>query len=260
MPFADLKNARIHYDLAGPGGAPVVVFSNSLGTTFSMWDAQASEFSRHFRVLRYDTRGHGLSSVPPGPYTLQELAQDVLELLDHLGIVQASFCGLSVGGMTGLWLGEHAPNRLRKLVACSAAAKIGTLDVWNARIDSVRRDGMGMIIPGILERWFTPAFRARSPEAVQTTRHMLEGTPVDGYIACCAAVRDTDLREAVSSIRVPTLVVTGAQDPVTPPADGHFLTEHILGTQYQELQGAHLFNVESAAEFTTQVLHFLNTA
>ncbi len=259
MAFAELKNARIHYDLAGPEGAPVIVFSNSLGTNLSMWDAQASEFSRQFRVLRYDTRGHGLSSVPPGPYSLQELAQDVLELLDHAEIAQASFCGLSIGAMTGLWLGLCAPQRLRKLVVCSAAAKIGTPDVWNARIDSIRRDGMNAVVPGILERWFTPAFRARSPEAVETTRHMLESASVDGYTACCAAVRDTDLRETVSAIRLHALVVTGAQDPVTPPTDGHFLTKHIPGAQYLELQGAHLFNVESAAEFTAHALHFLNT-
>jgi 3-oxoadipate enol-lactonase len=258
MPFANLKNVCVHYDLSGPEDAPVLVLSNSLGTNFSMWDAQASAFSKHFRVLRYDTRGHGLSSVPPGPYSLEQLARDVLELLDDLGIAQVSFCGLSLGGMTGLWLARHAPNRMSKLVACSTAAKLGTPEVWNARLDAVRRDGMKAIIPGVLERWFTPAFRLSSPEAVEITRRMLENAPVEGYAACCAAVRDMDLREDLAAIHVPTLVATAKDDPVTTPADGHFLTEQIPGARYKEFPGAHLFNLESATEVTAEVLRFLN--
>jgi 3-oxoadipate enol-lactonase len=224
-----------------------------------MWDAQTPAFSQHFRVLRYDTRGHGLSSIPPGPYSLQELAQDVLELLDHIKIPAASFCGLSLGGMTGLWLARHAPTRIQKLVACSTAAKLGTPEIWNARINAVRGGGMKAVVPGVLERWFTPAFHASSPETVQTTRQMLETASVKGYAACCAAVRDMDLREDLSSIGVPTLIATATADPVTTPVDGHFLADHIPGARYLELPGAHLFNVESSAEFTAEVLRFLNT-
>ncbi len=255
---ADLTSARIHYDLSGPKNAPALVLSNSLGTTFAMWDAQASAFSQNFRVLRYDTRGHGLSSIPPGPYTLQQLAQDVLELLDHENITEASFCGLSLGGMTGLWLARHAPNRLRKLMACSTAAKLGTPEVWNTRIEAVRLEGMKAVVPGVLERWFTPAFHAASPEAVQTTRRILESAPVEGYTACCAAVRDMDLREDLAAIQASTLIATALKDPVTTPVDGHFLADHIPSARYLEFPGAHLFNVESATEFTAVALHFLN--
>ncbi len=258
MPFANLRSVRLHYELAGPDDAPVVVFSNSLGANLTMWDAQAPEFSRCYRVLRYDTRGHGESSLPDGPHNLPGLAHDVLDLLDYLSIPVVSFCGLSLGGITGLWLGRHTPQRIRKLIVCSTAAKIGTREIWDARIDLVRREGMQAVVPGILERWLTPAFHATSPETVEATRRVLESAPVEGYVAGCEAVRDTDLRAELAGVSVPTLVVMGASDPVTPPADGRFLAGSIPGARYLELSGAHLFNVESPAKFAAEALGFLN--
>ena len=247
----------LHYELTGPANAPVVVFSNSLGADLSMWDMQAPELSRHFRVLRYDTRGHGKSSLPAAPHDVASLGGDLLGLLDSLSLSQVSFCGLSLGAMTGMWLALHAPQRLRKLILCSGAAKIGTQETWNTRIELVNHSGMQAVVPGILERWFTADFRMRSPEAVKATQVMLERASVSGYIAGCAAVRDTDLRQILHEIAVPTLVVNGASDPVTPPADGKFLAERIPAARYTELAGAHLFNVESSHEFTREILQFL---
>lgn len=260
MPFANLRSVRLHYELAGPDDAPVVMFSNSLGADLSMWSLQVSDFSRRYRVLRYDSRGHGESSLPAGPHNLPALAGDVLDLLDYLTIPIVSLCGLSLGGMTGLWLAQHAPKRIRRVIACSSAAKIGTQETWDARIGLVRREGMAAVVPGILERWFTAPFHASSPQTVQALRRTLESISADGYAAGCAAVRDADLREGLSAVAVPALVVNGASDPVTPPADGRWLASQIPRARYAEFAGAHLFTMESAAAFTAEALGFLETS
>src|SRR5262250_859444 len=167
MPFADLQDVQIHYDLTGPTTAPVLVFSNSLGANLSMWDAQLTDFSSNMRVLRYDTRGHGASSAPSGPYNFDQLGNDVIGLLDALRIDRVFFCGLSMGGMIGQWLGVHAPDRMYKLVLASTGAKIGNAETWNARIDTVRRLGMKSISTAVIERWFTARFREQSPGLVE---------------------------------------------------------------------------------------------
>jgi 3-oxoadipate enol-lactonase len=159
--------------------------------------------------------------------------------------------------MIGMWLGVNAPKRLRKLVLCNTAAKIGTAEAWNTRIDTVRKGGMKSIAPGVLERWFTPEFRARSPQVVASVLKMLETTPPEGYIACCAAVRDMDQRDAISAIRVPTLVITGARDPATPPAEGRSLAARIPGAQFAELPAAHLSNLEAPEQFSSELIRFL---
>ncbi len=161
MPFATIAGARIHYLLEGPAGSNVLMFSNSLGTNFSMWDLQAREFNKHFRILRYDTRGHGQSSVTPGPYSIEQLGKDVIALLDALQLDRVHFCGLSMGGMIGMWLGANAPERLSQVILCSTAAKIGTPETWNARIDAVRKGGMKQVASSVVERWFSPAFREK---------------------------------------------------------------------------------------------------
>ncbi|MFZ0633935.1 MAG: 3-oxoadipate enol-lactonase [Candidatus Acidiferrales bacterium] len=257
MAFLDLGDSRVHYAQSGAAHAPVVIFSNSLGTNFSMWDPQLPTLEETFRVLRYDTRGHGETSVTPGPYTIELLARDVIRLLDALHLDRVHFCGLSMGGMIGMWLGINAPERLSKLVLCNTAARIGTAESWNARIEMVRKSGMKTVAAAVAERWFSPDFRARSPQSVAKAQSMLENSPPDGYSACCAAIRDMDQRAAISAIRVPTLVITGANDPVTPPADGHFLAEQIPNARYAELDTAHLSNVEASAEFTSELMRFL---
>lgn len=256
MPFVDIGELRTHYALTGDK-IPGLVLANSLGTDFSMWDPQMAELQRHFRILRYDTRGHGQSSVTPGDYTIEQLGRDVLALLDSLGLDRVHFCGLSMGGMIGMWLAMHAPNRLDHLVLCNTAPRIGTKEIWNARIATVRKDGMKPVAAAVMERWFTPEFRASSPDKVAGTRRMLEKSPPEGYAASCAAVRDMDEREGIAQIRTPTLVIYGGNDPVIPVSEVQLLVARIPGAAKVELAAAHLSNVEQAGAFTSAVSSFL---
>ena len=259
MPILKSGEARIHYALEGQSGTPVLVFSNSLGTNYSMWDPQFPEFRKKFRVLRYDTRGHGQSSLTPGPYSIEQLGKDVVALLDALDLDHVHFCGLSMGGMIGIWLGVNAPERLNKLVLCNTGAKIGTAATWNARIDAVQKNGMKSVASAVVERWFTPPFRQKAPATIANTLKMLEETNPDGYAACCAAVRDFDFRDQLIGIRISALVISGARDTATPPADGRFLAQQIPGARYVELNAAHLSNIEDQDRFTNELAAFLNS-
>jgi 3-oxoadipate enol-lactonase len=259
MPIAQLADVRIHYDLAGPDTAPLLVFSNSLGATLTMWDRQMPAFQKRFRVLRYDTRGHGQSSATPGPYAIEQLARDVLALLDHLHLDRVHFCGLSMGGQTGMWLALNAPARLHRLVLCNSAAKIGTPEIWNPRMDAVRKGGMKSISAAVMERWFSADFRAQSPDVVASTKMTFESANPEGYLANCAAIRDFDAREAIVAISVPTLVISGTHDVATTPAEGRFLGGHINGARYVELNAAHLSNIEQPDSFHSEVSAFLQS-
>lgn len=258
MPFIEVDNAPMHYRVEGQAGAPVVILSHSLGTTLAMWDAQMPVLAERFRVLRYDSRGHGESAVTPGPYTMEGLGRHVIALLDGLGIQRAHFCGLSMGGMVGMWLGAHAPERVEKLVLCNTAARIGSPVFWNTRIEGIRKTGIEPIAAAVLGRWFTPAFQERLPDAVERLRRMLVATSPEGYVGCCAAIRDADLRDVLSRIQARTLVIAGTHDAATPPADGRFLAEHIQGARSVELAAAHLSNIEAAERFTAEVVAFLS--
>ena len=258
MPIMELRDAKIHYVLEGPADAPVLVFSNSLGTNYSMWDQQAAQFRKEFRVLRYDTRGHGQTSVTPGPYSIEEMGKDALGLLDALHLERVHFCGLSMGGMIGMWLGVNASKRVSKLVLCNTAAKIWNAEGWNARIEMVRKEGMKPVAAAVIQRWFSTAFQTKFPAAVSVAQKMLEETNSEGYAACCAAVRDFDYREKLAGIRVPVLVISGTHDPVTTPADGQFLASHIEGARCAELNAAHLSNVEDRDGFIEKVGAFLS--
>jgi 3-oxoadipate enol-lactonase len=257
MPYADLPHVRIHYSLSGDESAPALILSNSLGTDFSIWDAQVPEFEKHFRLLRYDMRGHGQSSVPSPPYSVPELAADLLSLADFLAIDRFHFCGLSIGGMIGITLGLNAPSRLHKLVLCSTAAKIGTEESWNSRIEIVRTQGMKEIARNTPPRWFTPEFRQNSPDVVAAIVCSIESLDPEGYIGGCSAVRDFDVRRTISRVGVPTLVISGANDPAAPPADGRFLADHISGARYAEMNGSHISILEDPQHFTNEVLLFL---
>jgi 3-oxoadipate enol-lactonase len=247
----------IHYRLDGPEDAPVLVLSNSLGTSLSMWDPQMPALQQRFRVLRYDTRGHGRSGLSPAPYQVDRLGRDVIALLDALDIPQAMFCGLSMGGMTGMWLGVHAPQRFSKLVLCNTAAKIGTPEVWNTRIATVESNGMAAIVSGVIQRWFTDGFVAAQPATVETISAMLLATAPKGYCDACGAVRDMDQRDSIAAIRAPTLVIAGTHDLATPAADGRLAAGRIPGAQYVEFPAAHLSNIEVAADFTKELTGFL---
>jgi len=257
--WMELADVRVHYQWSGLADKPVLVLSNSLGTDLNLWDGQISEFSKHFHILRYDSRGHGLSSAPKGPYSIEQLSRDLVALLDGLGVESCCFCGLSIGGMIGQWLGVNARSRVRKLVLCNTAAKIGTAESWNARIDAVLEKGMEAVSSDILNRWYTPAFRTNTPEIIARSRRMLEGADLAGYVACCAAIRDADQRDAVRRINVPTLIVAGTHDRATTPAEGRSLAESIAGAQYVELNSSHLSNVEAEEAFTSAVLEFLQS-
>jgi 3-oxoadipate enol-lactonase len=257
MPFIDASGGRIHYRMEGPSQAAMLVLSNSLGTNLALWGQQMAAFSRHFRVLRYDSRGHGESSITAGPHTIELLARDVLALLDHLEVNRGHFCGLSLGGMVGMWLAAHAPDRIGKLVLANTAAYMGPAESWNARIDAVCRGGLGAIVESVIQRWFTPLFRERSSDDVERVRKMMLATPVDGYVACCTAIRDMDQRADLGTISSPTLVIGGRHDLATPPAGSRDMVEAIRGAAYLELAAAHLSNVEAADAFNSVVLDFL---
>lgn len=257
MPFANVRDAKIHYEFAGDAHLPVVVFSNGLGTNLHMWDGQVISFARHFRVLRCDTRGHGKSDVTPGPYTIEQLSQDIVGLLDCLRLDRVFFCGISMGGLIGMLLGTNFANRFKKLVLCSTAAKIGTTAMWEARIQTARTGGMKAIANTVLERWFTEGFRSTHPAEVQRVEAMLQATSSEGYAANCAAVRDSDQRSTVGNIHLPCLMVVGKDDPGTPPSEAQKLTKSIAGSQYAELPGSHLCNIESRDQFNERVVKFL---
>jgi len=257
MPFAAIDGLSMHYKSSGSADLPVLVFSNSLGANLDVWDGQAEVLKGHVQVLRYDTRGHGESGIGRVPFSIADLARDVLRLLDSLKIERASFCGLSMGGVIGQWLGIHAPERLDKLILCNTAAKIGNSETWDARIETVLREGLAPVIPGTLERWFTADFRRGQPESVARVREMLETTDVRGYAGCCAAIRDADFRKEVATIGAPTLVIAGSDDPVTTTMDALFLASTIHGAQYIELKAAHLSNLGAMLEFNAALFNFL---
>lgn len=260
MPRIKLADGELNYRLDGPVDAPVLVLSNSLGTSLEMWDAQLAAFSEHFRVLRYDTRGHGGSSVTPGPYSIAQLGQDVLDLADALAIDRFAFCGLSMGGLIGQWLGINAGERLTRLVICNTGAKIGTDEVWNDRIDTVLKGGeqaMRDMRDASVSRWFTPAFAEQQPAEVNRITQMIAGTSPQGYAANCAAVRDGDYRDQLDAIKVPMLIVCGGKDPVTTLDHGRFIEQRVAGARLIELDAAHLSNIETGDAFTRPVLEFL---
>ncbi len=233
------------------------MLSNSLGTHHGMWDAQMPALARRFRVLRYDTRGHGRSEVPQGPYALADLGRDVLHLIDAIGASQVHFCGLSLGGMTGMWLARQAPQRIGRLVLANTSSYVGSPEVWNSRIQAVTRGGMAAVSEAILERWFTPEFHAASQEEVERIRQMLLTTSPEGYVGCAAAVRDMDLRGELGAIRCPTLVISGARDPALPPSHGAYIAERVPGARSIELAAAHLSNIEARDAFTAALTGFL---
>jgi 3-oxoadipate enol-lactonase len=257
LSFVTAGKARLFYRWDGPEGLPTLLLSNSLGSTHAMWDPQIAELSRQFRVLRYDTRGHGSSDVSQGPYELSLLARDAIALLDALELPSVSFCGLSLGGMIGMWLAFNEPTRVQRLVLANTSAQLGGPELWNSRIAAVRSGGMSAVAETVIERWFTLGFRQANPETINRIRDMVLGTPPEGYAACAAAIRDMDQRQSLAQIKTPTLVIVGTQDPAAPPEHGRFIADRIPGARLLELETAHLSNIAAAPAFTKAVLDFL---
>ena len=247
----------IDYETDGDPDAPALLLINSIGSSREMWARQMGAFRTAYRVIRYDARGHGASHVPRGPYTLAQLGGDALAVLDDAGASAAHVCGISLGGITAQWLGLNAANRVRSLVLANTAARIGTIESWTERIDLVHQKGMSAVADLAMERWFTPAFRQRDPETVRAFRAMVQNCPADGYLGCCAALRDADLRDEVSAITAPTLLIASDADTATPVEGLEFLRERVTASQMMTLKSAHLSNVERSEEFTEAVLDFL---
>ncbi len=251
-------DVRIHYEIEGRDDGPPLLFSNSLGTDLHMWDKQAKHTAGlGFRVIRYDQRGHGQSEAPAGDYTMKRLADDVIDLLDALEIEMTAFCGLSMGGMTGMHLGKHYPRRFSRLALCSTSAWMPPPENWNARIKAISEGGMGAVVDRILGLWFTPAFREREPGEIASIRKMFLANDPVGYVGCCAAVRDMDERDQLGTIEAPTLVVIGAHDASTTPEAGQYIVDRIPGAQKAVLDSAHISNIEQRDEFNRIVLGFL---
>ncbi|HYW25891.1 MAG TPA: alpha/beta fold hydrolase, partial [Terriglobales bacterium] len=208
---------RLVASLTGPAGAPVVVLGNSMGTTGEVWEPQAGVLGERFRLLRFEHRGHGGSPAPPGPYTIGELGADVIRLLDDFGVEAASYCGISLGGMIGMWLAAHAPERVGALALCCTSAYLPPAGFWDGRAAQARATGMASISEQVVGRWFTPAFYARNPATVAAFVTTLEGVDPEGYAGCCEAIAAMDLRASLGRISAPVLVIAGAEDPATPP-------------------------------------------
>jgi 3-oxoadipate enol-lactonase len=249
---------ELHHLLEGPEDAPVLVLSNSLGTTLAMWDEQAPALSERFRLLRYEHRGHGGSPVPPGPYKIEDLGRDVLVLLDRLEVERFSFCGLSIGGLVGMWLAGEAPERVERLVLCCTSARFAP-DTFDSRARTVRAEGVSAIADAVVERWFTPTFREESPEVAEWAWRMLLDTPDEGYASCCEAVRDADLSGRLGTISTPTLVIAGADDPAAPPDQAELISDSIPNANLEVIpDAAHLANVEQPEAITQAILDHLS--
>jgi 3-oxoadipate enol-lactonase len=260
MPFIAAGALATHYELRGPEGAPTILFANSLGTNFHVWDPQAAALAGRYRILRYDMRGHGLTDCPPAPegFTIAELVADALALLDALGIAEAHLCGLSIGGMVAQGLAVRAPKRVRSLILCDTALAIGPPANWDQRIAAVRGGGVASIEAAVLARWFTPRFLAGRPVEARGMANMLTRTPAEGYIGACLALRAADFRRDSAAIRCPTLVVVGGQDLATPPALAEALAGVIPGATLRRLpDAAHIPTIEQPAALNEIIADFL---
>jgi len=258
LPFARIGDTRLFYRLEGQAGKPVLVLSHSIGCDHGMWAPQVADLLPHFQVLRYDTRGHGASDAPQGEYSIELLARDLLGLTDALGIIKFAFCGLSLGGAIGQWLGIRAPDRLTGLVLANTSPQFGPRANWETRIKSVRESGMAAIVDIAMGRFFSPETLARGDAYASSIRSLLLGTDPAGYLGCCAALRDVDTRQSLSQIRVPTLVIAGDRD-VSTPWDGHeeILVREIPNAQAVRFPAAHLSNLERPRSFSAALFGFL---
>ena len=246
-----------HHIATGPHRAPVLVLSNSLGATLAMWDPQFRALSDRFRLVRYDTRGHGLSPTPPGPYSIDDVGTDVIELLDRLDAERAHVAGLSLGGMTAMWLGINAPRRLDRLVLLCTSPLMGPAQMWADRAATVREHGTRAIVDATMQRWLTDGYRATHD--IEPLREMFLGVDDEGYANCCAAIERMDQTAGLESIIAPTLIIAGAQDPATPPdPHAHTIAQAISGARLEVLDpGAHLVNVEQPEAVTNLILEHL---
>jgi len=257
MPLIDADGCLINVSIEGRDSAPALMLSNSLGATLQMWEPQMQALTQIFRVIRYDRRGHGKSSVPPGPYSIERFGRDVLAILDNLNIEKVHWCGLSMGGMVGQWLGANAPDRLDKIVLANTICYYPDPTNWLNRIEAVKKGGIAAIADTVIAAWLTADFREREPQIAAWLKAMLLATPVEGYLACCGALSTLDQRELLPTIKSPTLVIAGRHDTSTPLAAAEFIRSGIPDANLIILDAAHISNVEQAQAFTDAVIAFL---
>jgi 3-oxoadipate enol-lactonase len=242
---------EMHHVVEGPPDAPPLVLLNSLGSSLAMWEPQMDALAARFRVIRCDARGHGRSPVPPGPYAIADFGTDVIALLDRLGIARAHVAGLSLGGMTAMWLAINAPERIDRLVLCCTSARVSAPEVFLDRAARVQAEGTAVVAPGVVSLWLTPEYAAEQPALVARLEAMVAATPADGYAASCVAIAEMDLEDDLARIAAPTLVIAGAEDLALPPDHGARVAARIPGTRMTVVpHAAHLGNLEQPAEFT----------
>lgn len=253
------ESVKVHSIAEGPEDGPVVVFSGSLGSDHRMWVPQVKPLvDKGFRVVRYDTRGHGASAVPPGPYSLDDLGGDLIALFDAYGVERAHVVGLSLGGMTGMWLGIHAADRVESLVLCCTSAKLGPPKMWADRAKTVRENGTGSVAEAGVSRWVTAGYAAAHPEQVAYLREMIADVPAEGYAASCAAIEHMDLVDDLPKIEARTLVIAGADDPATPVEHAEVIAGGIPDARLAVVEdAAHLGSFEQPERFTALILEHL---
>ena len=258
MPTFTSNDAQINYQTFGDAAKPALVFSNSLGTNFKMWQPQIDFFAQDHFVICYDTRGHGGSEAPQGPYTIDQLGQDVVNLLDHLNIEKAAFCGISMGGLTGQWLAINRPERFNQVIVCNTAAKIGQEKAWLERASLVREQGLTPIASTAAGRWFTEAFVQSNPDIITKLSNNLGAGSPEGYASCCEALAKADLREQLKQVKIPVFIIAGQQDPVTTMEDGLFIQKQIFNSQLFNINASHISNLEQPEDFNNTIINFLN--
>ncbi|MEP9380302.1 3-oxoadipate enol-lactonase [Aquabacter sp. CN5-332] len=257
MSFLNFSGERFRIALNGAETAPPLVLAHSLGTSLEMWDSVVPALSRHFRVIRYDARGHGQSAAPDAVYSMGDLGRDLINILDALNIPAAHLCGLSLGGMVGQWMALNAPQRLKRMVIANTTAHAGPPRLWEGRIKHIRRAGTASVADAVIDSWFTPEFRAAQPEKVAPVRQMIVDTPASGYMGTSCAMRDMDFRAALAHVAVPAMVIIGARDRSTPPEWGELIAKHIPGARREVLDCAHMSSIEMPEAFAGLVEGFL---
>lgn len=255
------RPARLHHRVDGPPAAPVLVFGPSLGTELDLFDPQVAGLADRYRTVRFDLRGHGRSEVPAGPYTMADLAGDVIALLDSLDVRTFGYVGVSIGGAIGQWLGLHHGDRLDALVICASAARFGERQAWDERAARVRAEGTGWLVPSRTGAWFTPEFARSQPDGAERLLTMLRGTPREGYAGCCDAIGGFDVRDRLGGIAVPTLVIAGEKDPTTPPDTGKLIADGIPGASLLVVPDcSHLLNYERPEAVNSAIAEHLAAA
>jgi len=257
MPMIDADGCLINVSAEGRDDGPALILSNSLGATLQMWEPQMKALTQVFRVIRYDRRGHGKSDVPPGPYSIERFGRDVLAILDNLDIEKVHWCGLSMGGMVGQWLGANAPDRLDKIILANTNCYYPDPTNFLNRIKAVKEGGIAAIADAVIASWLTASFREREPQTAAWLNAMLLASPVEGYTACCEALSTLDQRDLLARIKSPTLVIAGRQDMSTPISAAEFIRDRIAGASMTILDTAHVSNVEQPQAFSDAVIGFL---